>query len=112
MAEYETEVMKISQLTVCNGYIKFEEVLPVIARIEEKLKEIDKFAKLHKVAVLREVGNRFEPRAIEVNYHYNQISVGNEVFWACVCLGLEKAICKVFTTHPTKAEITRIEVTG
>jgi len=30
--------------------------LPVIARIEDRLKEIDRFAKLHKVSVLRDVG--------------------------------------------------------
>lgn len=90
------QVMRISQLRLFYGDINFDKVLKVIARIEKRSREDD----------------RFKPDGIKVDHDCKQICEGIDIFWACVCLGLDNVLCEVCRNEPMRDDFDRINVTG
>lgn len=95
MAQAYSEVLELNirDLTICEAFINFQQVSEAIERISTVVRSIEESGTVHDVTGFRGIGNWFEVIEIGLNVD-NMIVKWYDEFWACVCLGLEKILCK------------------
>lgn len=104
MAEQDRGVRNISLLKICSHHINFDDVLPAIDRIKKKIEDLDVYGRYHDVTQLHEIVNCFCARQIEITGE-NNMTMGHEVFWACVCLERERVLCKPIMSEEPFGEV-------
>lgn len=95
--------MNIRDLKICDAYIEFPLVSEAIKRIYPVIKNIETLRSFRDMGRFDGIGNWLEEIYVGLSKENKPTFVRfSDVFWACVCLGQEKVLCKQTTCRATE----------